>query len=159
METRREVIESKFEFVREVSVHYHGPRRTKIKIDGPQAAAKFIRQILPDNSREHFITLYLDGAHQVAAFSRTATGTANSCPVHPREIFQPAILVGALAIVIGHNHPSGDSAPSAEDREITRRLKESASLLGIKLLDHVIVADDSAYFFSEDPTSELLFKR
>jgi DNA repair protein RadC len=135
-------------FVREVSVNYRGRRRASIKIDGPESAAEFIRKVLPDNSREHFITLHLDGGHNIAAFSVTATGTANSCLSHPREVFQTAILVGAVSIIVGHNHPSGGTDPSVEDRRVTNRLKEAGSLLGIEVLDHVIVTEDSFYAFS-----------
>ena len=80
-------------FVREVAVKYRGPRvKFSETLSTPHAVAEVVRKILPDNSREHVIALYLNGAHEVIAFSVVATGLANSCPIHPREIFQPAIL-------------------------------------------------------------------
>src|SRR5207249_165510 len=82
---------------------YRGARRATTRIAEPKAAADFIRRVLPDNSREHFVALFLDGGHKIIAFSMIATGTANSCPVHPREVFQNAILTGAVAIIVGHN--------------------------------------------------------
>lgn len=141
-------------FVREIAAHYRGPRRTQIQVGGPSDAARFMRGVFPDNSREHFVALYLDGAHKVMAFSIVATGCANSCPVHPREVFQNAILSGAISIIIGHNHPSGSTTPSAEDRKVTEVLKAAGELLGIRVLDHVIVGEDDFYSFASN--TELL---
>lgn len=139
-------------FVREARINYHGQKKKIVgSIVEPKHAADIIRKLLPDNSREHFISLYLNGAHEIIAYCINATGTANSCPVHPREIFQPAILSGAIAILVAHNHPSGKRDPSNEDRAVTRKLKDAGELLGIKLLDHVIVTDNSFYsIFTEE---------
>ena len=139
-------------FVREVTAVYRGPRRATTKVRGPSDAAQFIRRVLPDNSREHFVVLHLDGSHQVIGYAVTATGAANFCQVHPREIFQGAILAGAVALIVAHNHPSGDTTPSREDKAMTTRLKEGAQLLGFKLLDHVIVTDTELYSSSEEGT-------
>ncbi|RIL03534.1 MAG: hypothetical protein DCC71_14900 [Proteobacteria bacterium] len=65
-------------------------------------------------------------------------GTVSASLVHPREVFQPAILVGACAVIVAHNHPSGDPTPSREDREITQRLAQAGALLGVSLLDSVV---------------------
>lgn len=137
-------------FVREVTAVYRGPRRTSGHISGPQSAAEFIRKILPDNSREHFVALYLDGEHKVIAFSVVSTGSANLCQVHPREVFQMALLSGAISIIVAHNHPSGSLKPSPEDHRITTSLKEAGELLRVKILDHVIVGETSHFSFSED---------
>src|SRR5437868_4643251 len=121
-------------FVREVRINYHGPKRKVFKgIREPVDAAEFIRKLLPDNSREHFIGLYLNGAHEIIAYSIIATGIANSCPVHPREVYQAAILSGAVSLLVAHNHPSGQCNPSAEDKAVTKKLKEAGELLNIKL--------------------------
>jgi DNA repair protein RadC len=139
-------------FVREVTAVYRGPRRATTKVRGPSEAAQFIRRVLPDNSREHFVVLHLDGSNQIIGYAVTATGAANFCQVHPREIFQGAILAGAVALIVAHNHPSGDTTPSREDNAMTTRLKEGAQLLGFKLLDHVIVTDTELYSSSEEGT-------
>jgi len=128
-------------FIREVRVTYQPTTSKLFAIKGPDDVADFVRSILTDNSREHFIALYLDGAHQVASYSIVSIGTANSAVVHPREVFQRAILAGAVSIIIAHNHPSGVLTPSPEDHKVTRRLKEAGEILGIKLLDHLIVTD------------------
>jgi DNA repair protein RadC len=79
-------------FVREVSAQYHGRKQPLVHIGQPADAAAFIRSVLPDNSREHFVTLHLDGAHQVIAYSITGTGGANFCHVHPREVFSNRVV-------------------------------------------------------------------
>jgi len=110
-------------------------------IKGPNDVADFVRSVLTDNSREHCVALYLDGAHQVVSYSIISIGTANMSVVHPREVFQRAILAGAISIIIAHNHPSGVLTPSDEDHKVTQRLKDAGEILGIKLLDHLIVSD------------------
>ena len=137
MEQREENVR---DYVREVTAKHIGPRRKPVKIGGPEAAASFIRSLLRDEAREHFIALYLNGAHQVVSYSLVSIGSATSAPVHPREVFQGALLVGACALIVGHNHPSGELIPSSADIAITKRLAEAGNLLGIKLLDHIIVS-------------------
>lgn len=135
--------------VREVTINYRNQKTLTETLRQPEEVAKVLREILPDNSREHFMALYLSGAHKVIGYSIVSTGLANSTLVHPREVFQAAILSGATALFIGHNHPSGETTPSSEDKSITKRLKEVADLIGIKLLDHVIVTDEDYYSFNE----------
>jgi DNA repair protein RadC len=135
--------------VREVVVNYRGRRRPSVLIDSATVVAHHIRKALPDNSREHIVALYLDAGHKLIGFAVTSTGTANMCQVHPREIFQRAVLLGAVAIVIGHNHPSGQPNPSQEDDKVTQAIKEGGTLLGIKLLDHVIVTQSRHFSFTE----------
>ena len=128
-------------FIREIRATYHMTETQPFIIQGPDHVAQFVRSILTDNSREHFVALYLDGAHQVASYSIVSIGTANSAVAHPREVFQRAILAGAVSIIIAHNHPSGVLTPSDEDHKVTQRLKDAGEILGIKLLDHLIVSD------------------
>ena len=128
-------------FIREVRATYQQTTSRVFAIKGPDDVAEFVRSILTDNSREHFVALYLDGAHQVASYSIVSMGTANSAVAHPREVFQRAILAGAVSIIIAHNHPSGVLTPSDEDHKVTQRLKDAGEILGIKLLDHLIVTD------------------
>ena len=128
-------------FIREVRATYHTTEILPFVIQGPDHVAQFVRSVLTDNSREHFIALYLDGANQVVSYSIISIGTANMSVVHPREVFQRAILCGAVSIVVAHNHPSGILTPSQEDIKVTRRLKDAGEILAIKLLDHLIVTD------------------
>jgi len=132
--------------IREVAIRYVGARRRVAeKIASPAEAARYFRRRIHDDAHEHFIALYLDGRHRAIADAIVSIGTATASLVHPREVFQPAIAVGACALLIGHNHPSGDPTPSAEDLEVARRLAEAGRILGIALLDHVVWTRDGGH--------------
>ena len=90
--------------------------------------------------REHFVVLLLNARNELQSRETVSIGSLNASIVHPREVFQPAILHSAASVVLVHNHPSGDPEPSEEDLTITRRLVEVGDLVGIGVLDHVIVA-------------------
>ena len=79
-------------------------------------------QVIGNPDREHFVAIYLDGRHRVIAVHVAHVGTASSCPVHPREVLLPAVHLSAAAMVVAHNHPSGDATPSIEDRTLTERM-------------------------------------
>ena len=99
--------------------------------------------------REEFLALFLDGKNRVQGFHVVSVGSLTAALVHPREVFKPAILGNAAAVVLVHNHPSGDLRPSDEDVAVTRRLVHAAELLGIRVLDHVIVGDGAYASFKE----------
>jgi DNA repair protein RadC len=110
------------------------------------------RHFLPRLGRmrcESFFVLLLDGRHRLIAEHEVSRGTLTASLVHPREVFREAIRAAAAAIVLVHNHPSGDPAPSGEDRSVTRRLFEAGRLIGIEVVDHVIVADAGYYSLRE----------
>ena len=96
-------------------------------------------QDIKDADKEMFIVFYLDSKNKIIAREIVHIGTLNSCIIHPRNIFKGAIIRNANAIIISHNHPSGDTTPSPEDTEITKRLIDAGNILNIPLLDHVIV--------------------
>jgi len=132
--------------IREVAIRYVGARRrAPAKITSPDQVAEYLRRRIRDDAREHFVAIYLDGRHRPVADSIVSIGTATASLVHPREVFQPAIALGACALLIGHNHPSGDPTPSAEDLEVTKRLAEAGRILGVTLLDHVVWARSGAF--------------
>ena len=106
--------------------------------------AAYLRRRIHDDAREHFVAIYLDGRHRPVADCVVSIGTATASLVHPREVFQPAIAVGACALLIGHNHPSGDPTPSREDLDVTKRLADAKRILGITVLDHVVWARGGA---------------
>jgi len=105
---------------------------------------------LRDLRREVFVVVLLDGRNRKIGEVRVSEGSLSASIVHPREVFLPAIRASAAAILVVHNHPSGDSRPSAEDREVTWRLGRAGELLGIRLLDHVILGESSYYSFAEE---------
>lgn len=90
---------------------------------------------------EQFHAIFLNGKHRVIGEHLVSQGTLTASPVHPREVFRPAIQRAAAAIVLVHNHPSGDPSPSVDDLDITRRLVQVGDVVGIRILDHVIVGD------------------
>jgi len=91
--------------------------------------------------RERFHVLLLDGKHRLIREEVVSEGTLTTSLVHPREVFRSAVREAAAAVVVAHNHPSGDPEPSPEDLEVTRRLVRTGKLLGIPLLDHVVLGD------------------
>lgn len=128
--------------LREVVAQYRRPIEALKILTGQEEAANYLRLIVDNNPREHFMVLHLDTKNQVVSYTVTAIGTLDTCIVHPREIFQSAMLAGASSIIIGHNHPSGILDPSPEDRVITARLKEVGEILGIRVIDSLIVGGD-----------------
>ncbi len=112
-------------------------------------AAKIFQTYLVGADREYVVLLLLDGKHRVNALNVVTIGSLTSALVHPREVFKPAILANAAAVIVGHNHPSGDTEPSREDRELTDRLVQAGRLLGITVLDHVIVGDERFFSFAD----------
>lgn len=104
---------------------------------------------LPDLQVEQFRTLLLDGKHRLIDEMLVSQGTLTSSPVHPREVFHQAVRSKAAAVVLLHNHPSGDPSPSADDVDITGRLVKAGDLLGIRILDHVVVGQTSFVSFAD----------
>lgn len=103
-------------------------------------------KFLMQETREMFLTLHLTAKNTLICIDVVSIGSLNQSIVHPRHVFQTALLSNAASIILVHQHPSGDPAPSREDREITRRLKEAGELIGINVLDHIIVGDSYLSF-------------
>ena len=99
--------------------------------------------------KEHFMILHLDTRNKIIKDEIISVGTLNSSIIHPREVFKSAIKESANAIILVHNHPSGDADPSKEDEEITKRLFDAGELLNIKVLDHVIIGNETYHSFNE----------
>lgn len=118
-------------------------------VDSPRAAAGLVPASVRGARKEHFVILCLNARRQLVHQETVSIGTLSASLVHPREVFSPAIAHGAASIVAAHNHPSGDPNPSAEDREVTRRLARAGELLGIPLADHVVLSDSSFFSFRE----------
>lgn len=105
----------------------------------PSEAVPYLRSKLCRNKREVFGCLFLDTRHQVLGFERLFTGTIDACMVYPREVVKSALKRNAAAVILAHNHPSGDPKPSASDREITARLKAALALIDVRVLDHIVI--------------------
>jgi DNA repair protein RadC len=120
---------------RALAVEDNGPPA----INSARDAAAQLQELRTAN-KEHFVALYLNARNQLIHKETISVGTLNASLVHPREVFKPAIEHLAASVIIAHNHPSGELAVSKEDIEVTKRLKASAELLGIDILDHLIIA-------------------
>ena len=109
----------------------------------------FIKARLFNEEREIFIALYLTTQHALIECVTESTGTIDCASVYPREIVKRALALNASAVIIAHNHPSGESFPSSADLDITKRIKDALGLLDIRVLDHIIAAKHSVYSFAE----------
>ncbi len=118
-------------------------------IDSARAVAGIIPAGVREAKKEHFLILCLNARRQLIHQETVSVGTLSASLVHPREVFSPAIEHASAAVVCVHNHPSGDPTPSAEDRDVTRRLQRAGELLGIPLADHVVVSTSGFYSFRE----------
>src|SRR5438552_18024409 len=121
--------------VRERRPKYRSPRAV---LDAQAVAAAF-REHFEPLDREQFVVVVLDGKNRIMGFNVVSIGSLTAALVHPREVFKAAILSNAAALILAHNHPSGDPTPSAEDRALTVRLRQCGELVGIRVLDHVVI--------------------
>jgi DNA repair protein RadC len=119
------------------------------RIFTPADAYQHLRPSLTALRREVFHVLCLNARNVLLQDARVAEGSTNACPVDPREVFQVALAARATAVILAHNHPSGDPEPSAEDRALTAQLVEGGRLLGIKVLDHLVIGDGRYCSLSE----------
>jgi len=108
---------------------------------------------LNSNDKEYFMILHLDSKNKIIKDEIISIGTLNASLIHPREVFKSAIKESANAIILIHNHPSGDPEPSFEDEQVTEKLFSAGELLCIKVLDHVIIGKDEYYSFKENKDS------
>ena len=122
----------------------------KIHLSCPQDVADFLMPRLRYAAKEQFVVILLNNKNKVIGTEVVSEGSLSSSIVHPREVFAPAILHHAAAIMVAHNHPSGDPKPSIEDEEVTRLLLRSGKVLGIPMIDHVIIGDGNYYSFLEN---------
>jgi len=118
---------------------YNEKAESRYVIRSPKDAADFL-EYLKDYNQEHFVALFLNTKNEVLLKKTIFKGSLNASIVHPREIFNEALMRSAASVIVAHNHPSGHSTPSREDIEVTKRLVEVGKIVGIEVLDHVIVA-------------------
>lgn len=118
-------------------------QRRSVSLRSPEDVFRLYGDLFTGQVRERFVVFWLDASNKVVGFEIVTEGTLNSSLAHPREIFRGAIVATAAAIIVAHNHPSGNTEPSTEDMEITRQLVESGKTIGIPVHDHVIFAGDS----------------
>ena len=124
---------------------------SKEKIDSPELVNELVGPEMRRLRKESLRVILLDTRYHLIRVEEVSIGSVNESIAHPRDIFRPALVSSAYAVIVVHNHPSGDASPSQTDHSLTRRLAEAAELLQIKLLDHIIIgapADGSPGYFS-----------
>jgi len=122
----------------------------RLQITHSRVAAEFLLPLYGNRPVEQFGVMLLDTKHRVLRTTVVSIGTLDASIVHPREVFGAAAAAGAAALVLFHNHPSGDPKPSDEDVKLTLRLAAAGVLMGIDVIDHVILADARYYSFQEE---------
>jgi DNA repair protein RadC len=125
------------------------PLERTARVDSSSVVHAHFGPLLASEKRESFHVLLLDSKNGLMAKSRISQGSLGASLVHPREAFRPAVMAAAAAVIFVHNHPSGDPSPSREDHEVTARLREAGTLMGIPVLDHVVVAARGYYSFAD----------
>ena len=134
-------------YVRELTKRrYRGKKPVVIR--GPADVVRLFPK-LPNEQREHFIVVLLNARHEVDAVETVSIGSLNASIVHPREVFRIALIGAAYAIVLMHNHPSGEVTPSNADCALTKRIKEAGEILRVEVHDHVIVGHQRYFSFRE----------
>ncbi len=121
---------------------------SKKELGTPQILFEFLREKIGKEKKEHFAILFFDTRNKLIV-NTVSIGSLNASIVHPREVFNEAVLKSTSYIIVAHNHPSGDSTPSEEDITTTKRLVEAGRILGISVQDHIIVAKNNYYSFAE----------
>jgi len=123
---------------------------SRTKIDTPELVYELLGPEMRALHKESLRVILLDTRYRLLRIEEVSLGSVNESIAHPRDVFRPALIFSAYAVVVAHNHPSGDPSPSQADHSLTRRLREAAELLQIKLLDHIIIGapaeGQSAYF-------------
>ena len=116
-----------------------GPPADRPQVTSPEDAHAIVAPLLAGRDREHCLLVNLDVKHRLLAVATVSIGSVDHTFMGPREIFREALLAGASAVFLAHNHPSGDPTPSADDRSVTRRLAQAGATLGVDVLDHIVV--------------------
>lgn len=121
-----------------------------VKLTNPKSIIEYFHSEFKNIKQELFYVVYLDNQNNYISKKLLFKGTVNISLVHPREVFKEAYLLSASSIICIHNHPSGDSTPSKNDIELTKKIKEISILHGIKFIDHIIIGKNNYYSFFED---------
>jgi DNA repair protein RadC len=135
-------------FIREVHTTFKTLNTRRIHTSSPRSVADFLISELSEQCSEHFVVLMVNNKNMIVKYDVISKGTVSEAIVHPREVFRSAVKPLASGIIVAHNHPSGNVAPSVQDKETTKRLHEAGKIMGIPLMDHLIVGFDTREFYS-----------
>ena len=125
------------------------PTQKPFRVSSPRDAASYFMGVMRYENHEKFMVMLLDSKGHLLKVEQISEGSVNSSVVHPREVFAPAIIHHASAIIVAHNHPSGEPDPSEQDRWLTKKLTETGEVMGIVMRDHIVVGDGYYYIFKE----------
>ena len=126
-----------------------------VKVHNPEAVAEVFRKVLInedeiDQQKEHFWSMGVNTKNRVLYLELVSLGCLTESVVHPREVFKSAIIKSAANLIFCHNHPSGEPEPSLPDITLTNNLKKGGEILGIKILDHIIIGNDTIFSFNSE---------
>ncbi|NTV01865.1 MAG: DNA repair protein RadC [Chlorobiaceae bacterium] len=133
----------------ELHKRLHYSRNANLKVQSARDVFEYMKGRIPDGTKEHLCILFLDAKNRIIRHEIVSIGTLTASLIHPREIFKAAIRESANAVILVHNHPSGDVQPSNADKQVTSILRQAGNLLQIELLDHVILGTDDWFSFRD----------
>lgn len=140
-----------YKTIQRIETHIIREGETKFTLSSPEAIVDYMRE-LQNADVEKMLAIYLNNQNQVICESIIGIGTTSRCTCHPRDIIKIALLVGANSIILAHNHPSGTNYPSPEDKDFTGLVRGACQMFDIRLLDHIIIAKNAYYSFSNEGT-------
>jgi DNA repair protein RadC len=135
-----------FQITREEAPSYP----TGAEVTSPAAAITIARHLIGSEITEVIVAFFLDARHRLTGFAEIVRGTLNANRLTPRDVLTPALLANAAAVILVHNHPSGDASPSRADRVVTSAMRSACEMVGVSLLDHIVVSDGGHYSFREE---------
>jgi DNA repair protein RadC len=133
----------------ELHKRLHYTRNARLQVQSARDVFEYMKGRIPDETREHLCILFLNAKNRIIRHEIISVGTLTASLIHPREIFKAAIRESANAVILVHNHPSGDVQPSSADKQVTTILKQAGNLLQIDLLDHVIIGTEDWFSFRD----------
>lgn len=122
----------------------------RIRIKFPRDVHSLLRNYFDELEQEHFVAVLLNGAHEPVKVVLVSIGLVNRTLVHPREVFREAIKDNCCAVIVAHNHPSGNAEPSKEDDDVTKMLVDAGKVVGIEVLEHMIISQRGYYSYAEN---------
>lgn len=142
MKPRKRIDVVSLKLVKESSLLYEPRQCTSVA-----SAYQLVRPFIEEKDREHLVVVGLNTKHEPLIINLVHIGTVNQSIAEPRDIFKPVLLSNSTRYIVAHNHPSGDTTPSTQDKLLTKKLKAAGELLGIELLDHLIIGGNCYYSF------------
>lgn len=144
--TRPVTVDEVFEFVRQELERRFFRQEA---LTSPEESKRYLIAELAREEREVFAAIFLDNQHRPTAFEKLFYGTIDGCSVHSREVVKRSLELNAAALILAHNHPSGDPKPSSADQYLTKKLKDALDLVDIRVLDHIIIGGPETVSFAE----------